>query len=369
MAAMAAAATTTTAAPFRWSLAALETLMAEDQMAQHGAVLRAFSVVELWRLRRVCRAFHRWGTAALAALPRVAAVGGSDTNYSSTANVEVLDLSTLRWSSGAVPALPQPRKWHSACSFGGGRLVVAGGTSDLRDSADRIAVQWVPGATEWTTLPEMAEARHSAVAVALPDGRVVAIGGHGGHNIDNLASAEVLAADGSGWSALAPIVTKRHGHAAAALPCGKVLVVGGQTQDFDDDFEDDLYDEEIDIKTAELWGPATGAWSALPPMAHHRYLAGACVLPRGRVAVVGGQASAVAHTHGELFDLQARTWQPLPPMAHERGEPAVVAVAGGMLAVGGLSKEDPQPDELFDEASGRWFELPHPMAERRRSTQ
>ena len=36
-------------------------------------MLRAFSVVELWRLRHVCRAFHRWGTAALAALPRVAA--------------------------------------------------------------------------------------------------------------------------------------------------------------------------------------------------------------------------------------------------------------------------------------------------------
>ena len=38
------------AAPFQWSLAALETLMAEDQMDQHAAVLRAFSVVELWRL-------------------------------------------------------------------------------------------------------------------------------------------------------------------------------------------------------------------------------------------------------------------------------------------------------------------------------
>ena len=65
---------------FQWSLAALETLMAEDQTDQHGTVLRAFSVVELWRLRRVCRAFHRWGPAALAVLPRVAAVGGDDAN-------------------------------------------------------------------------------------------------------------------------------------------------------------------------------------------------------------------------------------------------------------------------------------------------
>ena len=93
------------AAPFQWSLAALETLMAEDQMDQHRNMLRAFSVVELWRLRRVCRAFHRWGTAALAALPRIVAVGGQVADYEPTAGVEVLDLSTLRWSSGAVPAL------------------------------------------------------------------------------------------------------------------------------------------------------------------------------------------------------------------------------------------------------------------------
>ena len=46
------------AAPFQWSLAALETLMAEDQMDQHAAVLRAFSVVELWRLRRVSTLDH-----------------------------------------------------------------------------------------------------------------------------------------------------------------------------------------------------------------------------------------------------------------------------------------------------------------------
>ena len=95
---------------FQWSLAALETLMAEDQMDQHGTVLRAFSVVELWRLRRVCRAFHRWGMAALAALPRPVAVGGNRTDDDDAlAGVEVLDLSTLRWfGCGAVGATLGP---------------------------------------------------------------------------------------------------------------------------------------------------------------------------------------------------------------------------------------------------------------------
>ena len=63
-------------------------------------------------------------------------------------------------------------------------------------------------------------------------------------------------------------------------------------------------------------------------------------------------------------------------MTHER-EPCAVSVAGGLLAVGGARDEDVDPREnplpllpdceLFDEASGRWFTLPHQMAEPRDS--
>ena len=37
-------------------------------------------------------------------------------------------------------------------------------------------------------------------------------------------------------------------------------------------------------------------------------------------------------------------------------------MAGGLLVVGGSCSA---PNELLDEASGRWFALPHPMAEPR----
>ena len=218
------------AAPFQWSLAALETLMAEDQMDQHAAVLRAFSVVELWRLRRVCRAFHRWGTAALAALPRVVVVGGTVAGGESTAAVEVLDLSTLRWSSGLVPALPAPRSWHAACGTGDSGVVVVGAWEGGQDQR-RAALQWVPGAAGWTPLPDLAEGRAGAASAALPDGRAMVMGGTiSGEqttpwacatcSFTNTESAThcvvcdssrpgqpavvALAADGSGWSALAP---------------------------------------------------------------------------------------------------------------------------------------------------------------------
>ena len=57
-------------------------------------------------------------------------------------------------------------------------------------------------------------------------------------------------------------------------------------------------------------------------------------------------------------------------MAHARSTHGVVAVSGGLLAVGGGRPGAERnggmpPDELFDEASGRWFELPHPMTQPR----
>ena len=383
------------ASRWRWNLAALETLMAEDQLGRSDTVLRTLSVVELWRLRRVCHAFCRWSTAALAALPRVAVVGGQTVEGDFTSGVEVLDLSTLRWSSSVVPALPEGRRDHAVCSFRDGRVVVMGGqVSEVPDSEDPdsedpgsedsedpgsedhesqpMDLQWVRGTSSWMPLPDMVEPRHSAVAVALSDGRTLVLGGHSpyvgnGWPEETLASGEVLAAAGSSWrSTPTPMSTARFAHVAALLPCGRLLVAGGYSAG------------GTTLKVAELWDPLTGVWSDLPPLEHARMRAACCMLPSGRVAVVGGHvfgkwwAVGPYQKVGEVFDPQVWMWQSLPDMAHARSGHAVVPVAGGLLAVGGCyrySSRDgpPPPDELFDEASGRWFVLPHSMVQPRSS--
>merc|ERR1711969_228991 len=93
-------------------------------------VARNFSVVDFWRVRRVSPAFRRWATSQLAALPFVLAVSGEtlqDGARDTTAGTAALDLSTLRWSSDALPALPDPRHGHVACIFGDCRILVASG--------------------------------------------------------------------------------------------------------------------------------------------------------------------------------------------------------------------------------------------------
>jgi hypothetical protein len=348
-------------------------LVGHDDLRPTFMRAEVWGVLGLWRLRGVCRAFRRWALQQLSSLPRVVAIGGDTSDTSGeemgTASVEMLDLSTMRWlSGGAVPDLPAPRHALAACSFPDGRVVVAGGASREEPYAlQPTALQWEPGSLGWSSLPRLAQAQAGAAAVALPDGRAMLIAGY-----DNtqpaastrgyLATVQALTADGTAWSVLTPIGTPRTGATSTVLPCGKVLAAGGFSDGGGEFFD-----------TAELWDPATGAWDSLPPMTHSRSGASSCVLPSGRVAVVGGDdgrgwGGDGERDDGEAFDLQTRTWNPLPPMGGARKDAGLVAVAGGMVVVGGecrFREVLPVP-ELFDEASGQWFKLPQ-LAQPRKS--
>jgi hypothetical protein len=87
------------------------------------------------------------------------------------------------------------------------------------------------------------------------------------------------------------------------------------------------------------------------------------VLPSGRFAVLGGVDDRRADA--EAFDPVSRAWQPLFPIPRGLPHGAAVAMAGGLLAVGGyklaVGGEDHAGAMLFEEESGRWFTLPGQM--------
>jgi hypothetical protein len=288
-------------------------------------------------------------------MPWVVAVGGMQqpggvASMRALAAAVSLDLATLAWGcGGTVPDLPTPREGFSLGQLPGGRLVAAGGSTDV-DAATAAAFEWVLGRPAWTPLPPMGSRRAYAVAAVLSDGRLLVASGCNefDNDIHGLASAEVLAADGSGWAALPPMATARYGAVAGRLPGGQVIVAGGANFDY------------AALTSAELWDPATGAWAALPPMAQPRHRATGCVLPSGRFAVLGGCGTRgnVNMEDAEAFDPVSRAWQPLPPMPYALVEGAAVAVAGGLLVVGGQSHAGAM---LFDEESGCWFTLPREM--------
>lgn len=96
-------------------------------------------------------------------------------------------------------------------------------------------------------------------------------------------------------------------------------------------------------------------------MAVARADASGCVLADGRFAVVGGYADdGEMRKDGEVF--AAGRWEPLhADLLSNRSAHALVAVAGGMIAIGG-EDEGAVAAELFDEESRRWLALPHRLA-------
>jgi hypothetical protein len=102
----------------------------------HAAVLGELSVAAVWRLKGVSRAFRGWCRSALAAMPRVVAVGGEKEDMEGedegddmapVTNVSV-DLATLAWGGEcAVPDLPAPCMGCSLGQLPGGRGAVGGG--------------------------------------------------------------------------------------------------------------------------------------------------------------------------------------------------------------------------------------------------
>ena len=129
------------AAPFQWSLNALETLMAEDQMDQHAAVLRAFSVVELWRLRRVCRTLG---------------------------DGEAFDPGQQTWQP--LPSMAHNRSWHDLVAVAGGMLVVGSEVGVAGTETPDVPSELFDEASErWFELPHpMAHPRRGACVVSLP---------------------------------------------------------------------------------------------------------------------------------------------------------------------------------------------------------
>ena len=267
-----------------------------------------------------------------------------------TASVEALDLSTMRWSgAGCMPALSDPRASHSVSVSTDGSVVAVCGSYNL-GAADRTARwRWSPEGGEWASLPDLPEERQCPACVSLRDGRTLVIGGfvddmdvyedHGIHMMEGqpVASVLALAAGGSEWSAPAPMAQTRWDATAVVLPDGKVLVAGGKSAEQPDSA----------LKTAELYDPATNAWTALPEMAHERSYPAVCVLPSGRVAVVGGRgADSQPRKECEAFGPVKRKWEALPEMDAAPGN-AAAPVAGGIIVVGR------ETTELFDEESGR----------------
>jgi N-acetylneuraminic acid mutarotase len=88
------------------------------------------------------------------------------------------------------------------------------------------------------------------------------------------------------------------------------------------------------MTAADVYDPATGLWSALPPMTVARYWATAVGL-NGKLYVIGGYNGIEPVTTVEVYDPATNRWRTVSGMPTARWSLGAGAINGKVYAVGG----------------------------------
>jgi Galactose oxidase, central domain/Kelch motif len=275
---------------------------------------------------------------------------GEDVGWSANSSTYVFDPATRAWLRSGL--LNTARTLTAAAVLPDGRVLVAGGMFMDRaaDDATRVldtAELWDPGSGAWSRTGPLAQARFSAAAVTLADGRVLIVGGPASRESDPipLFSAEVYDPASDRWTSAGALATARRGFALVPLPDGGALVAGG--------FGAVGTAALTRLSTVERFDPVANTWSRAGDLLFP--VAGAIAVPLtdGRVLLAGGSTrepepiDADAGTYATgltakamLFDSQTGTWTETTPMPNPRaGASAVLLADGSAVIVGGSESE------------------------------
>ncbi|MDX6385578.1 MAG: hypothetical protein QOK48_3151, partial [Blastocatellia bacterium] len=152
------------------------------------------------------------------------------------------------------------------------------------------------------------------------------------------------------------MITPRDEHTATLLLNGKVLVAGGSTNGGR-------------TTSAELYDPATGAWTSTGSLSNTRVGHTATLLPDGRVLVAGGGPTAPmpggllsAVAIAELYNPATGTWRPTGSLVKARDHHTATLLPNGkVLITGGQDPAFTNPTnrligtaELYDPFSETW---------------
>ena|GEM_PF-2447694 len=299
---------------------------------------------------------------------RVLVVGGGlESETASQASAEIFDPKTNRWSYAATMASPRQR--HTATLLPDGRVLVVGGLGPGRGTAEL----YDPTTDSWSPAGTLVQARANHQAVLLPDGTVLVLGGR--QPGKPLSDAEIFQPKTRTWTAVAPLSVARDRPVAVLLRNGKVLVTGGVTTDVGGQLDAAVLFGNP-LSSAELYDPATKAWSPGAPMATGRVGHAMVGLTDGRVLVVGGTRDPAA---AELYDPVRDSWVAVGRALPPRIAPAIGVLGDGRVLVAGglLEKYDPATvvstgytpillatADVFDPARAAWTPTP-PMREAR----
>lgn len=264
-----------------------------------------------------------------------------------SATVDIIDAQSMRLVDSG--RLLVQRVQPSAAALPDGRVLVLGGWVDGRVSATTEIFN--PATGESLAGPAMAGPRNAPAVVRLADGRILIAGGYDGSDVRS--DAEIFDPATGRMTATGAFGTARSGATATLLTDGRVLVAGGGRPD---------RAPRLALASAEIFDPAAGRFRPAGPLAQARYKHGALRLANGDVLIVGG--SDARDYDGKLrsverFDVAAGRFVPAGNLADPRFK-----IADGLLLLPGsrvlVAAGDTAP-EIFDVASGSGARLDYDL--------
>jgi WD40 repeat protein len=199
-------------------------------------------------------------------------------------------------------------------------------------------------------------ARYNHTATLLPSGEVLVTGGIGVNgNYTSLASAELYNPKTGKWTLTGSMTAGRTSLTATLLQNGQVLVAGGS------DYQIRCY------ATAELYDPSTGTWMLTGSMTQPRCLHSATLLSDGEVLVSGGvnsiyDTATATVTGAEIYNPATGAWTATGSLHVSRADAATLLLSDGeVLTAGGYNNTgNSAPNtyltsaELYDPSTQLW---------------
>ncbi len=283
-----------------------------------------------------------------------------------------------------VSSLGTARMYHTATNLGADgkddriKVFVAGGGGGTVTvpSATNTTELFDPLSRSFTAGPAMQVERATHTATRLQDGRILLAGG-----LDSLgvchASCEIYDRTTDTLAPTGSMTAPRAGHTATLLDDGRVLVTGGFA-DYQDPSTAWFTALNTSQNTAEIYDPATGAWTPVTQlMSAKRSAHSATKLADGRVMLINGIAGGAQVTTFppfgpiitvpffastvELFDPATETFSPLPDLVVGAFLPSGRAFHGAsllgdgrVLVTGGVYRGGPNGEAISTADCQAW---------------
>lgn len=203
----------------------------------------------------------------------------------------------------ATGSMITPREMHTATLLLDGRVLLTGGfpVEFLLSTGTNSAELYDPATGKFAPTGSMFAARSGHTATRLPDGKVLIAGGYDAKGY-SLNAAEIYDPATGAFVAAANMMTSRSLHTATLLQSGKVLIAGGVN---------DQSGGAVSLATAELYDPASGAFTSTGSMTAARWWHKTTLMANGQVLIVPGSDGA-DYQSAELYDPSAGMFSGFP---------------------------------------------------------